>query len=99
VASGENLPMARHFIALIRAGDYAAFKHLLHDELPQTYGQWQKKHTETLIKTMASDRNEAQILGISVRPDGFASFCEERDLPRTLESLNQYAAALLEKID
>jgi hypothetical protein len=91
--------MARHFVAFIRADDYPAFKHLLRHELPQGYGRWQKKHDVQILKIMAADRNRPEVLGIPVRPDGFARFCAKKHLPHTVESLDKYATALAQKND
>ena len=44
-----------HIIPIIQAPDYNAFRSILNDQLPDTYPEWVKNHTETPFRSGPTD--------------------------------------------
>ena len=42
------MPLDILYLPVIREADYEAFRHIMHDELPPTYVEWNQRHLDRI---------------------------------------------------
>jgi hypothetical protein len=72
---------------LIAPNDYAAFRNILGNDIPDTYDEWLKLQTEEIIQFGRAGRETAKI---PVHSDEFARFLHSRGANANIVSLRNF---------
>jgi hypothetical protein len=73
---------------IIRPDYYNAFWRLANGDLPDTYDEWLKIHSDRRLKRR--QRGEV-VIDVEVYPHEFARYCEAHNVACNLESLGDFA--------
>jgi hypothetical protein len=88
LADRRRSDMAVTYQPRIRPVDYAAFRQLLGNELPATYGTWLHVRREQGMQMLRQGR---AVEDMEVSPDAFRDLCAAAGQEPTLQALWQFA--------
>jgi hypothetical protein len=80
--------VAMHIMPIIRPSDYDAFRSILNDQLPDTYGEWLQSYMESQKKFR---HFREPYRGIEIYPQEFVNFCLSRNAVATIKLLAECA--------